>query len=230
MLAFEKHILLTRTLRPRIAVAGKESDSGSSLALTKERAGRQLKTGMAIANESRALNGTEEDIASGPQEEPCTPAEKRGLIIVGCYKLVEGLFFIGVGAGALHLIHKDLGNLVMRLVDALPVDPEGRIVRVLLDKADLIDAHDLQRIGALAFLYATTRLVEGTGLIMRKVWAEYFTVILTALGLPLEIFELIRRANWLKAGALVVNVAVLLYLIWVLKRRHGTVPGARANV
>lgn len=172
----------------------------------------------------------EEQNVAAHEEVSCGSAERRGLFLVGCYKLLEALFFIGLGAGALHLIHKDLGLLVLRITDALPVDPEGRIVRLLLDKADKINARDLQRIGSFAFLYAATRLVEGIGLIRRKVWAEYFTVVLTSLGLPVEIYELIRRANWFKFGALVANLAILLYLILVLRRHHGpsaaTAPSA----
>ncbi len=185
---------------------------------------------MALVDQSGVMTDAERDNVAAPGEIACTPSERRGLLIVGCYKILEGLFFIGIGAGALHLVHKDLATLVLRMTDALPVDPEGRIVRLLMDKADKINAHDLQRIGAFAFLYAATRLVEGTGLIMRKVWAEYFTVVLTALGLPVEIFELIRRANWLKVGALVANLAILLYLIWVLKRhRAADAPRAGAS-
>lgn len=169
---------------------------------------------MPVTDPSRTAIGPE----TRSQEVPCAPAEKRGLLIVGCYKLLEGLFFIGVGVGALHLIDKNLGDVMMRVLNALPVDPEGRLVSLLMNKADLINAHDLRRIGGLAFLYAFTRMVEGTGLLLHKTWAEYFTVALTVLGLPIEVFELIKRATWFKAGALAVNLAILVYLLWVLKR------------
>lgn len=173
---------------------------------------------MAVADEPRSMSDPERECGPAPAEDPCSPAEKRGLLLVGLYKLFEAAFFIAIGAGALHLVHKNLGDLIMRVVNVLPMDPEGRAVGFLMDKADLISAHDLRRIGGGAFIYAATRIVEGTGLLMRKTWAEYFTVILTTLGLPVEIYQLIRRANWFKVGALVANLAILLYLILVLKR------------
>ncbi len=151
--------------------------------------------------------------------EDCTTAERRGLFLVGLFKLSKAVFFVSVGAGALHLIHRDLGVLVMRLVDSLPIDPEGRVVSMIMDKADLIDAHDLRRIGAGAFIYAVLCLVEGTGLVLQKTWAEYFTTVLTFMGLPVEIFEILRRFTWFKVGALVINLVILFYLLWVLKRR-----------
>ena len=39
------------------------------------------------------------------------------------------------------------------------------------------------------------------------------------MGLPVETFEIVRRFSWYKVGAFTVNVLILLYLLWVLKRR-----------
>ena len=175
---------------------------------------------MEVADPSSALRNTPTErraVAGGGSSD----ADRRGLFLVGLFKLGKTVFFLGVGAGAIHLIHRNLGELVMRIIDALPIDPEGRVVSLVMDKADLIDAHDLRRIGAGAFIYAILCLIEGTGLLMRKGWAEYFTVILTVLGLPLEIFEIVHRVTALKLGALAINLVVLFYLLWVLKKRQG---------
>src|SRR5579875_2540177 len=175
---------------------------------------------MAAADQSHPGNQLDSSHASSQsQQDPCSAAERRGLTLVGLFKLSKAIFFTSIGAGALHLIHRALGVLVMRLVDSLPIDPEGRVVSMIMDKADLIDAHDLRRIGAGAFIYAVLCLIEGTGLVLRKTWAEYFTTVLTAMGLPVEIFEIIRRFTWFKVGALAINLAILFYLLWVLKRR-----------
>ena len=186
---------------------------------------------MAVADPTRALGGTAAgDCAASSNEAPCSDAERRGLFLVGLFKMAKAVFFVGVGAGALHLVNRNIGELVMRLIDALPIDPEGRIVSLVMDKADLIDAHDLRRIGAGAFIYAVLCLIEGTGLLMRKHWAEYFTVILTVLGLPLELFELLHRVTWLKIGALAANLLILFYLVWILKRRQNAELKARLRI
>ena len=143
-----------------------------------------------------------------------------GLLLVGLFKLSKFLFFAAVGVGALHLIHKNLGDEVLRLTEALRLGPESPIVSFLLDKADLIDHHQLRQASLFAFLYSGLCLVEGTGLMMRRVWAEYFTVSLTVVGLPWEAYELLMRFTWLKVGVMAVNVLVLLYLLWVLKRKR----------
>lgn len=151
-------------------------------------------------------------------------------MLVGLFKLAKAIFFLGIGAGAIHLMHRNIGELVARLIDALPIDPEGRVVSMVMDKADLIDAHDLRRIGAGAFIYSMLCLIEGTGLLLRKSWAEYFTVILTVLGLPLEVFELLHRVTWLKIGALAANLLILLYLLWILKRRQAVELEVRSHL
>lgn len=144
----------------------------------------------------------------------------NGLLLVGLFKLTKFVFFAAVGVGALHLIHKNLGDEVLRLTEALRLGPESPIVSFLLDKADLIDHHQLRQASLFAFLYSGLCLIEGTGLMMRRVWAEYFTVTLTVLGLPWEAYELLMRFTWLKVGVMAVNVLVLLYLLWVLKRKR----------
>jgi uncharacterized membrane protein (DUF2068 family) len=146
--------------------------------------------------------------------------KSSGLLLVGLFKLSKTLFFAALGAGALHLIHRDLGEEVMRLTEALRLGPENQVVAFLLNRADLIDHHQLRQASLFAFLYSGLCLIEGTGLIMRRVWAEYFTVTLTVMGLPWETYELIEKFTWLKVGVMLVNIVVLLYLLWVLKRKR----------
>ena len=144
----------------------------------------------------------------------------RGLLLVGLFKLSKAVFFTAVGAGAMHLVHKDVGDVMQHIVEALRLDPEHRVVIFLLHKADLINPHQLREAGTLSFLYAAVCVVEGTGLVLRKRWAEYFTVFLTAMGLPWECYELIYKFSPYKVGLLVINLVVLAYLIWVLVQKR----------
>jgi uncharacterized membrane protein (DUF2068 family) len=144
----------------------------------------------------------------------------RGLLLVGLFKLSKAVFFTAVGAGALNLVHKNVAVVLMHIVDALKLGPESRFVGFLLSKATMINSHQLREAGTLSFLYAAVCVVEGTGLVLRKGWAEYFTVILTALGLPWESYELMDKFSVYKVALLALNLAVLLYLLWVLKRKR----------
>jgi uncharacterized membrane protein (DUF2068 family) len=73
---------------------------------------------------------------------------------------------------------------------------------------------------AAAVAYAVIEGVEAYGLWRERRWAEYLTVVATAGFLPLEIHELVKRVTFVRCGALVVNVAILVYLVYA-KRLFG---------
>lgn len=145
---------------------------------------------------------------------------ERGLLLVGLFKLSKAIFFTAVGAGALDLMNKNISDVVRHVIDALRIDPERHFVGLLLGHVGLIQPNELRRAGILSFLYAVVCVVEGTGLMLEKRWAEYFTVTLTALGLPWEAYELVHKYSPYKVGLMVINLAVLLYLIWILRKRR----------
>src|ERR1700756_582565 len=143
----------------------------------------------------------------------------RGLLAIGVFKLAKAIFFFAIGVGAIHLLHKDLEDEVLRLAVKLKFDPESRFVSLLLDKVDLIDAHRLRQISVATFGYSGLALTEGVGLLLEKVWAEYLTLILTISFLPWEIYELARKPDWFRLSLLLINLAVLWYLVWLLRRK-----------
>ena len=63
-------------------------------------------------------------------------------------------------------------------------------------------------------------MTEGTGLALRKRWAEYLTIIATGLLIPLEIYELWKTASVLKGALLIGNVAIVLFLIWIVRSKE----------
>src|SRR5277367_61663 len=74
-----------------------------------------------------------------------------GLLAIGLFKLVEAAFFLLVGLGALHFVHRDLEDSALRLAMRLRMDPEGRLVGFLLDHLDSITARRLREIGVATF-------------------------------------------------------------------------------
>jgi uncharacterized membrane protein (DUF2068 family) len=78
-----------------------------------------------------------------------------------------------------------------------------------------------------AVAYTVVEGVEAVGLWRERRWAEYLTAVATAGLMPYEIIELAKSVSAFKAGAFVLNVIVLVYLIWA-KRLFG-VARLRAN-
>jgi uncharacterized membrane protein (DUF2068 family) len=56
-------------------------------------------------------------------------------------------------------------------------------------------------------------LTEGVGLFLRKRWAEYLTIFVTASLIPIEIYELGKKFSATKIIVLAINVAVVIYLV-----------------
>jgi uncharacterized membrane protein (DUF2068 family) len=143
----------------------------------------------------------------------------RWLIIIGVFKILEGTFFVLLGLGVVRLLHRDIGDVLLRLAMSLRIDPESRFVNLLLEQVQLLTPHKMRLISAGIFLKAGLDYLEGIGLALEKTWAEWLTIGLTASFLPWEIFEIARHFTWVKVGITLLNVLVLLYLVWVQQLR-----------
>ena len=126
------------------------------------------------------------------------------------------------GFGLLSLVHRDLQDLAERLVQHSHLNPARHYPRVFIEAASHMNDSRLRSLAALAFLYAVVRFVEAYGLWHMKVWAEWFAIISGSLYLPVELYELLERATWMKGLVLLVNAFIVVYLIYVrlLNRRE----------
>jgi uncharacterized membrane protein (DUF2068 family) len=61
-------------------------------------------------------------------------------------------------------------------------------------------------------------LVEGIGLWLEFTWAAYLTVVSTSLLLPFELYEVVEQVSILRIGVLLLNLAIVAYLVSQLKR------------
>jgi uncharacterized membrane protein (DUF2068 family) len=75
--------------------------------------------------------------------------------------------------------------------------------------------------------YAAIEVIEGAGLWLARRWGEYFAMIVTSLGLPLESYDLTRKVSALALVLLAANLALVLYLI-LTKRLFGVRGGKEA--
>ncbi len=146
-------------------------------------------------------------------------AGNRWLILIGAGKLIKAILFVALGFGALRLVHRDLVTLVTKWIVDLRFDPESHFISVIIDKVSGITPHRLRQISIGIFCYAAMDVLEGTGLVLGKAWAEYLTLVVTASFLPWEFFEILRKPNWPKAVFTLLNIAVVFYLAAYLQRR-----------
>jgi uncharacterized membrane protein (DUF2068 family) len=135
------------------------------------------------------------------------------LVLIGIFKLFKAVLLIAVGVGAIKLLHKDFASTVMHWTQVLRVDPDNRFVHGLLVRIFRVTPKQLRELSLGTFFYAGLFATEGTGLLLRRRWAEYFTIVTTGGLIPLEIFELARHFTATKLAVAFVNVMIVWYLV-----------------
>ena len=117
-------------------------------------------------------------------------------------------------------MNNDFGRVAERVLRAVDLDPRRPLFHRIIAYLHHLHASELRVAAFFALGYGLLELVEGTGLWLDQLWAEYLTVIATSLLLPLELYELVHRPSALKAVGLVVNLAIVAYLVHHLRRRR----------
>jgi uncharacterized membrane protein (DUF2068 family) len=148
----------------------------------------------------------------------------NGLLLIAAFKLIKGLALLALGIGALKLLHKNVAAEVAQWVDILRVDPHNHYIQTLLEKLGMIDDQKLKALSIGTFFYSALFLTEGTGLALRKRWAEYLTIISTASLLPLEVYEVSKRPDAARIVVLLVNIAIVVYLVIEVRRTRKARP------
>jgi len=140
--------------------------------------------------------------------------------VIALFKLLKAGLLIAVGMSALHLLHKDVSSVAEHWVRVLGLDPGNRYVDKALQKVADLTPQKIRNFGIVSFIYAGLFLTEGIGLWMVKRWAEWFSVIITTSLVPFEVYEIHRHPSAIKGLVLIVNIAVVGYLIYRIRNER----------
>ncbi len=154
-------------------------------------------------------------------------ADNRLVRLIALFKLLKAAMLIAVGMSALHLLHKDVASIAEHWVRVLGLDPGNRYVDRALQKVADLTPQKIKSLGIVSFIYAALFLTEGIGLWMVKRWAEWFSVIITTSLIPFEIYEIHRHPGTIKCLVLVVNIAVVGYLIYRIRHERTDTEASR---
>jgi|SRR5579859_2491793 len=154
-------------------------------------------------------------------EKSHVPPSSRSRILlrtIAAFKFVKALLLVMAGAGVLHLVHRDVASLAEDLVDRFQLDPGKPYVAHALARVSNLTPKQLHEIGVVAFIYGGLFLLEGIGLWSLKRWGEWITVVITSSLLPVEIYESFHRPTLPRIGVLLMNVAIVVYLVWRIRQ------------
>lgn len=147
-----------------------------------------------------------------------------GVRIIACLEALKGVLVLVVGFGLLSLVQQDLQAAAERLVRLSHLNPAHHYPRVFIEALANTNDARLRLLAALAFLYAGGRFIEAYGLWRMKAWAEWLAIVSGAVYLPVEVFELIKHATFLKSSVLLINAGIVTYLVyvrWLSRKANG---------
>jgi uncharacterized membrane protein (DUF2068 family) len=152
-----------------------------------------------------------------PADDP--PRSRRILRLIALERMIRGVLLFAAGIYLLTHLTSDFGRLAEHVLRAIELDPRRPFLHRIVVYLHDLHASEIKVAAAAAIGYGVLELVEGTGLWLDQLWAEFLTVTSTSLLLPYELYELARKPTALKAGGIAVNVAIVVYLAVMLRRR-----------
>jgi uncharacterized membrane protein (DUF2068 family) len=145
-----------------------------------------------------------------------------GFIGIIVFKYLKAAAFLLLGAVALRLAHLPTHSEPLEVARFLGVYERTRVVQDVSAVVAALTSRQVQALGAAAILIGLVFAAEGTLLAARIWWATYFTIVLTALGIPPELVEIAKHPGSARRYVLLaVNVAILVYL-WTRRNEFRT--------
>lgn len=145
------------------------------------------------------------------------------LRVLAVERALRGILMILAGMTAYHVadVRGSLLSAIERL--AIAAKPLGEQLGVHITDSWLF--HEIEHLlggsgdpvrllGVGLVAYGVVQIIEGIGLWGGWRWAEYLSVVVTAVFIPLEVYEIIHRLSAFKVLALAVNIFVVVYLVW----------------
>ena len=156
------------------------------------------------------------------KHEGAEPRRDTWITLIAIGKLLKATILIVAGILAFRMLDGHGARDIHRAIARAGVAPSNHLVNDLLEKIGGLNRTRLEEIGVGSFIYAGLFCTEGLGLLFKKRWAEYFTIIITGSFIPLEIYEVTIHATAGRIIAVVLNAAAVAYLVWHVRHTKGT--------
>lgn len=138
--------------------------------------------------------------------------EEAFLKIIIIEKFTLGILAILLSFSVISLINKDMEVFANQIVDYFNLDMDNRYIEAVIRRIGMIGNGTIIGVSIGMVSYASLNLAMAYGLHRRKRWAEWLTVIATALFIPFEIYEIIQEQTLVRIGILILNAAIVWYL------------------
>jgi len=144
----------------------------------------------------------------------------QGIRTVALLEAAKGAVVLLTGCGLFALLHRNVQAFAEELVRHTHLNPASHLPRVFIEYAAHVDDANLMGLALAAIAYSLVRLVEAYGLWFQRSWGEGLAAASGAIYLPFELRELVVNPGVLSLCLLILNLAVVLFMIDSLRRRR----------
>ena len=166
-----------------------------------------------------------------PGQEPAsapvpTARGDRLLPWIAAERALRAVLLVAVGIVLLTHLHENWARDVTDVTRSAGLNPKSNWIQRILHDAAKLSAGRTLVFGIIALAYAGLEGTEAYGLWKGRRWAEWLTVLATSLLLIPEIWALTKGASVLKVGGLILNIAIVAYLLVRLRARGSPSPSS----
>lgn len=141
----------------------------------------------------------------------------RTLALIAAFKFAKSALLVALAIVLLRMRAPEFGASFREWLGAFSLETGHQFVGRALHWFLGLTPHTMTLFAAIAIAYAVLYGIEGIGLWCNVRWAQYLTVISTTLFIPVEIWEIVRHFAPMKVLALAINIAIVIYLVWLLR-------------
>ncbi len=153
----------------------------------------------------------------------------KALKPIAVFEAIKGAIVFILGFGILGFLGRENESFLEQFFVRMHFDPANRylhgLIRMLAEASDT----RLMLLTAFATLYAAVRFAEAYGLWHGRRWAEWFAALSGAIYIPIEIYELAQHLTWLRLAALLLNLIIVAYMVWLLTESRRVQAQAAAD-
>jgi uncharacterized membrane protein (DUF2068 family) len=146
-----------------------------------------------------------------------------GLRLIALIKLVKAALLLATSYGLYRLLNPDLVDHLHEWLNSLTDTFERRLLERGLDWLDELGTARIHGILVVTGVYTIVLVTEGVGLWLRKVWAEWITVVASASLIPFELWHLFfgkSHSPLAVLAATTLNVIIVIYLVRQLQQNY----------
>lgn len=143
------------------------------------------------------------------------PEHIRGVRTVATIEFTKGVIVVLAALGLFSMRDKDIWEVAESFLEFFHANPYRHYVGVFIDLVARVSDIHLWKIALVASVYTILRFVEAYGLWYALPWAEWLAATTGAIYIPFEMSDLIHRPTWFRLLVLFVNVAIVLYMLYL---------------